>query len=73
MSSRYPNVVLKKGAESRVFGGHLWIFSNELQDGFQSLEPGQFVRVVDSRERFYGIGSVNPHSLISVRLFHVMK
>jgi 23S rRNA (cytosine1962-C5)-methyltransferase len=69
MCSIYPNVVLKKGAESRVFGGHLWIFSNELQDGFQSLQPGQYVRVVDSRDRFYGVGSVNPHSLISVRLF----
>jgi len=65
----YPTVTLKRGAESRVFGGHLWVFSNELADGFQSFEPGTFVRVVDSRGRFYGIGSVNPHSLIAVRLW----
>lgn len=69
MPSNYPTVTLKKGAESRVFGGHPWIFSNELLDGFQALRAGEFVRVVDSRDRFYGVGSVNPHSLISVRLF----
>jgi len=68
-ASEYPTIVLKRGAESRVFGGHLWVFSNELVDGFQSCEPGEFVRVVDSRGRFYGVGSVNPHSLIAVRLF----
>ncbi|MBK6767010.1 MAG: class I SAM-dependent rRNA methyltransferase [bacterium] len=68
-SKEFPAVILKHGAESRVFGGHLWVFSNELADGFQTLAPGEFVRVLDSRGRFYGIGSVNPHSLISVRLF----
>lgn len=67
--ANYPRVVIKRGAESRVFGGHLWIFSNELADGFQDCAPGDFARVVDTRGRFYGIGSVNPHSLIAVRLF----
>ncbi len=69
MAVEYSTLTLKKGAESRVFGGHLWIFSNELREGFQEFEPGSFVRVVDSRERLYGVGSLNPHSLIAVRLF----
>lgn len=64
----YPNVVLKRGAESRVFGGHLWVFSNELQDGFQDFQPGDIVRVLDNKGRFYGVGTINPHSLIAVRI-----
>ncbi len=68
MIIHYPAVVLKHGAEARVFGGHLWIFSNELHDGFQRNQPGDVVRVVDVKGRFYGIGTINPHSLIAVRL-----
>lgn len=64
----YPNVVLKHGAEARVFGGHLWVFSNELLDGFQKFQAGDVVRVVDNKGRFYGIGTINPHSLIAVRI-----
>ncbi|MBL0060421.1 MAG: class I SAM-dependent rRNA methyltransferase [bacterium] len=67
-AENYPTVVLKHGAEARVFGGHLWIFSNELHDGFQKNQPGDVVRVVDGKSRFYGVGTINPHSLIAVRL-----
>ncbi|MCX6600155.1 MAG: class I SAM-dependent rRNA methyltransferase [bacterium] len=62
-------VRLRKGADHRLRWGHLWVFSNELQDGFQALEPGQLVDVVDFRGSFLGRGAVNPHSLIAVRLF----
>lgn len=62
-------VRLRKGADHRLRLGHLWVFSNELQDGFQTLEPGQLVDVVDFRGGFLGRGAVNPHSLIAVRLF----
>jgi len=62
-------VRLRKGADHRLRFGHLWVFSNELQDGFQTLEPGQLVDVVDFRGSFLGRGAVNPHSLIAVRLF----
>jgi 23S rRNA (cytosine1962-C5)-methyltransferase len=62
-------VRLRKGADQRLRFGHLWVFSNELQDGFQTLEPGQLVDVVDFRGSFLGRGAVNPHSLIAVRLF----
>ncbi|MBK6909949.1 MAG: class I SAM-dependent rRNA methyltransferase [bacterium] len=65
----YRTLLIKRGAETRVFGGHLWIFSNELQDGFQECDSGEFVRIEDSRGRFYGVGTVNPHSLIAVRIF----
>ncbi len=68
MNIHSPAVILKRGAEARVFGGHLWIFSNELQDGFQNCQAGDIVRVVDGKGRFYGVGTINPHSLIAVRL-----
>lgn len=67
-TENYPYVVLKHGAEARVFGGHLWIFSNELHDGFQKNQPGNIVRVADGKGRSYGVGAINPHSLIAVRL-----
>lgn len=67
-AGEYPTVQLKRGAEARVFGGHLWVFSNELQDGFQRFEAGQIVRVVDGKNRSYGVGTINPHSLIAVRI-----
>jgi 23S rRNA (cytosine1962-C5)-methyltransferase len=65
----YPTVSLRKGAERRVYSGHLWIFSNELRDGFQTLVPGQIADVLDSHGGLIGRGTVNPHSLIAVRLF----
>ncbi|MBU0509647.1 class I SAM-dependent rRNA methyltransferase [bacterium] len=67
-STAVPTVRLRAGADKRLRAGHLWIFSNELEDGFQELEPGASVEVLDHRGRFVGVGTVNPHSLIAVRL-----
>ncbi|MCB9357260.1 MAG: class I SAM-dependent rRNA methyltransferase [Calditrichaeota bacterium] len=64
----YPTVVLKRSAQSRVYGGHLWIFANELHDGFQEHEPGTLVRITDEQQRSYGVGTLNKHSLIAVRV-----
>jgi 23S rRNA (cytosine1962-C5)-methyltransferase len=68
-SPQIATVRLRKGADQRLRFGHLWVFSNELQDGFQALEPGQLVDVVDFHGSFLGRGAVNPRSLIAVRLF----
>lgn len=67
-SHTLPSVYLRKGADHRLRSGHLWLFSNELQDGFQTLAPGQVADVLDFRGKFVGRGTVNPHSLIAVRL-----
>jgi 23S rRNA (cytosine1962-C5)-methyltransferase len=61
-------VALRKDSDRRVRAGHLWIFSNELRDGFQQIPPGEIVEVFDHGGRFVGVGTVNPHSLITVRL-----
>jgi 23S rRNA (cytosine1962-C5)-methyltransferase len=68
-ASKIAAVRLRKGADRRLRTGHLWVFSNELQDGFQSLPVGALVDVLDFRRSFLGRGTVNPHSLIAVRLF----
>ncbi len=65
----YPSVTLKPGADHRIRRGHFWVFSNELKDGFQALPTGVPVIVTDAKGKFIGVGTVNPHSLIAVRLF----
>jgi 23S rRNA (cytosine1962-C5)-methyltransferase len=61
-------VRLRRDADKRIRAGHLWIFSNELQDGFQQIEQGGIAEVLDHHGNLLGTGTVNPHSLISVRM-----
>ncbi len=62
-----PRVCVKKGADKRINAGHLWIFSNELEEIIDE-PPGTAVEVIDSKNRSRGIGFYNPNSLIAVRL-----
>ncbi|MFH1010674.1 MAG: class I SAM-dependent rRNA methyltransferase [bacterium] len=64
-----PVVRLAEPASERLRRGHLWLFSNELAEGFQDVTPGALVEVHDAGDGFFGIGTCNPHSLIAVRLF----
>ncbi|HYQ48614.1 MAG TPA: class I SAM-dependent rRNA methyltransferase, partial [Thermodesulfovibrionales bacterium] len=52
----------------RLHRGHLWIFSNELFESPKDYAPGSFVSVHDMHDVFIGIGYINYHSLISIRL-----
>ena len=61
-------ITLKKGEERRIRRGHLWVYSNEIADNLAEFEPGESVSVVDSQGKPLGSGTVNPHSLIAVRL-----
>ncbi len=53
---------------SRVLSGHLWVFSNELATSPKRFEPGSLVELRDRKDNFLGIGYINPHSLIAVRI-----
>ena len=66
-SGEIRTISLKRNADNRIKFGHLWVFSNELQD-IPKLQPGVVVKVVDSNQKSYGFGFYNPASLISVRL-----
>lgn len=60
-------VRLRPGHEERVRRGHLWVFSNELQE-LPRISPGSLVRVRSCTGDSFGVGLYNPHSLITVRL-----
>ncbi len=66
-----PMLRLKRGEDGRIRGGHLWVFSNEVdvaRTPLSGFTPGQQVLVVDDRERPLGVGYVNPNALIAARI-----
>jgi len=66
-----PPLLLKPQEERRLQGGHLWIFSNEVNVAATPLTgftPGEHVQVLSSHDRFLGYAYVNPRTLISARL-----
>jgi 23S rRNA (cytosine1962-C5)-methyltransferase len=62
------SLILKRGEDRRVRGGHPWIFSNEVESYAGDIEDGDVVDVTDSRGAFLGQAYVNRHSLISARM-----
>jgi 23S rRNA (cytosine1962-C5)-methyltransferase len=69
-TSPYPAIRIQPGQSRRVRTGHPWIFSNELvmDEAAKALPPGGLARVVDAGDEVLGVGTFNPHSLISVRM-----
>lgn len=66
-----PELKLKARQDRRLRGGHLWIYSNEVDVAatpLKSFEPGDLVRVVNDRGRFLGYAGVHPHALIAARV-----
>jgi 23S rRNA (cytosine1962-C5)-methyltransferase len=63
---------LRRHEEKRLNGGHLWIYSNEV-DGevtpLSQFRPGEQVLVQSHSGKMLGAAYVNPHSLICARLF----
>lgn len=66
-----PRLRLLKNEERRLKLGHLWIYSNEVDQGvtpIKALKPGQQVVVEAHGGKPLGVAYVNPHSLICARL-----
>ncbi|MBI4548103.1 MAG: class I SAM-dependent rRNA methyltransferase [Ignavibacteriae bacterium] len=61
-------ITLKKNEDKRIASGHLWAFSNEIQEIQGDPQMGDIVELRNHAGEFLGIGLFNPHSLISVRL-----
>lgn len=62
---------LKKNEEKRLRAGHLWIFSNEVDNALTPLKEfraGDLATVEDAKGQPMGIAYVNPDSLICARL-----
>lgn len=61
---------LRAHEDRRLRAGHLWAYSNELDSdaSFRSIAAGSLCRVLDARGKPLGLGYVNPHTLLAVRL-----
>jgi 23S rRNA (cytosine1962-C5)-methyltransferase len=69
--SEQKTLKLKKGEDRRIRGGHLWVFSNEIDTRATPLtafEAGEQALVLASDDRKIGVVYVNPASLISARI-----
>lgn len=63
---------LRKGSDRRLRGGHLWIYSNEVDIGRSPLgtfAAGDLVTVRDAKGDLLGSAYVEPQSLICARLY----
>lgn len=61
-------VTLRKTRETRVRGGHPWIYASEIEKVDGAFENGDIVDVLDFRGKFIGRGFYNPQSQISLRI-----
>jgi 23S rRNA (cytosine1962-C5)-methyltransferase len=70
-SAELPLLRLKRGEDRRLRAGHLWVFSNEVDNEatpLTEIATGGLARVVSDRELFLGYAYVNPHALICARI-----
>ncbi|MGK0441124.1 MAG: 23S rRNA (cytosine1962-C5)-methyltransferase [Pseudohongiellaceae bacterium] len=71
MSADLPRIILNNKADKRLRGGHVWIYSNEINTQLtpiKEIEPGQQVVVENAQGKVMGIAYINPHNLICGRL-----
>ena len=61
-------ITLRKTRETRVRGGHPWIYASEIEKAEGAFENGDIVDVHDFRGKFIGRGFYNPASQISLRI-----
>ncbi|MFT6182069.1 MAG: 23S rRNA (cytosine1962-C5)-methyltransferase [Paracoccaceae bacterium] len=52
---------------SRIFHGHEWVYSSEIQKTFGNPEPGDLVTLKDFKDRPLGVAIYNPNSQIVAR------
>ncbi len=66
-----PAIRLKPNSERRLKGGHLWVFSNEVdveQTPLTAFAPGDEVRIETHSGKALGLATVSPNNLICARL-----
>lgn len=71
MVDAFPPLFLNPNAERRLRGGHVWIYSNEVDTArtpLKQFEPGQQVVVHNANGKPLGVAYINPHTLICARL-----
>src|ERR1700680_310852 len=71
ISPPLPVLRLKRGEDRRIRAGHLWVFSNEIDNAATPLvgfKAGTAVHIESDRQEFLGLAYVNPHALICARI-----
>ena len=68
-----PSVILKKGKERRLYSGHSWVYSGEIEKITGEPKDGDAVDLRDHKDRFFGRGLLNTRSQITVRRFTMQK
>jgi len=72
VSAPVAELVLRKGADRRLRGGHLWVYSNEIESKRSPLSdfsPGDLVCVRNADGRLLGSAYMQPQSLICARMY----
>ena len=72
MQTSLRELILRKGADRRLRGGHLWVYSNEVDTGRTPLggfTAGDCVAVRGADGRLLGSAYMEPQSLICARLY----
>ncbi len=70
-SDNLPVLALKRNEDRRLRAGHLWVYSNEVDNRKTPLSafvPGSVVVIQSASGKALGAGYVNPHSLICARI-----
>jgi len=68
-----PSVILKKNKERRLYSGHSWVYSGEIERITGDPKDGDAVDLRDHKDRFFGRGLLNTRSQITVRRFTMQK
>lgn len=66
------DLYLRKGADRRLRGGHLWVYSNEVdssRNGLGDYQPGDLVAVRRAGGELLGSAYMDPQSLICARVY----
>jgi len=66
-----PVLMLKKNEDRRLWAGHLWVYSNEVdirKTPLSGFEAGSLAVIQSATGQALGAAYVNPHSLICARL-----
>jgi 23S rRNA (cytosine1962-C5)-methyltransferase len=66
------DLFLRKGADHRLRGGHLWVYSNEVDSERSPLggfSAGDLVAVRNTNDRLLGSAYMEPNALICARVF----
>ncbi|HSX20680.1 MAG TPA: class I SAM-dependent rRNA methyltransferase [Gammaproteobacteria bacterium] len=67
----YPTLRLNPKADYRLRNGHVWIYSNEIDNSLHDLKkltPGQLAIIENAAGKALGVAYVNPNTLICGRL-----